>query len=159
VTVSSEDFKAALSSWPSGVTVVTTLDGTQHRAITVSAFASVSLTPPLVLVSINNDSLVLPSIVSSKVFSINILALGQTDVSKACAYHDREGMGDVQYTVGANGCALVDGALVHIACELHATVPAGDHHLAIGLVTHAFTSPSAPLLYWSRQYGEFTPRK
>lgn len=159
MTVSAGDFKAALSCWPSGVTVVTTLDGEQPRAITVSAFTSVSLSPPLVLVSINNDSLVLPSIVASKVFTINILALDQTDVSRACANHDREGMSGVQYTVGSNGCPLIDGALAQLQCQLHAAVEAGDHHLAIGLVTHASNTSSIPLLYWSRQYGEFTPLK
>lgn len=157
MTVSSTDFKAALSSWPSGVTVVTTLDGESPRAITISAFSSVSLSPPLVLVSVNNDSLVLPSITTSKVFTVNILALGQADVSKASANHDREGLSGVPYAVGANGCAVIDGALAHLECELHALVEAGDHHLAIGLVTRAASTAGTPLLYWSRRYGEFKP--
>lgn len=157
MTVSSQDFKAALSSWPSGVTVVTTLDGGVPRAITVSAFASVSLTPPLVLVSINNDSLVLPSIKSSKVFAVNILALDQTETSKASANHDRDGLSGVAHTIGENGCALIDGAVAQLECELHAGVEAGDHHLAIGLVTRAVGSGGDPLLYWARQYGAFSP--
>ena len=157
MTVSASDFKTALACWPSGVTVVTTLDGILPRAITVSAFTSVSLEPPLVLVSVNNDSLVLPSITTSRVFTINILDRVQADVSRACANHDREGMSGVAHTVGANGCARIDGALAHLECHLHATVEAGDHHLTIGLVTNASSTRSAPLLYWSRQYGDFTP--
>lgn len=135
------------------------MEAGEARAITVSAFSSVSLTPPLVLVSINNESTVLSNITESRVFTINILALAQTDVSRACSSHEREGMSGVRYSVGANGCALIEGALVHLECELHATVEAGDHHLMIGLVTAASNSAASPLLYWSRQYGEFTPRR
>ncbi len=157
--VSPQDFKAALSSWPSGVTVVTTLDGSAPRAITVSAFASVSLTPPLILVSINADSPALDCIQASNVFAVNMLAIDQADVSKACSTPDRVGMNGVRHTLGSNGCALIDGAVAQLECQLHVAVEAGDHVLVLGLVTSAYVAGTAPLLYWARQYGEFEPLK
>lgn len=155
--VSADDFKAALSCWPSGVTVVTTSDNGEHRAMTVSAFSSVSLEPPLVLVSINNESRAIGNINHNQTFCISILAGDQAEVSRACASRSRDGMTGIPFALGANGCPLIDGAVVHLECELHTMIGAGDHQLVVGLVTRAANTKDAPLLYWSRQYGEFTP--
>lgn len=157
MTVSSSDFKAALSRWPSGVTVVTVLEAGGQRATTVSAFSSVSLVPPLVMVALNNDSVSLSCLAPGGPFAVNVLAAGQDEVSRQCAFSDRVGLDGVDYDSGQNGCALIDGALVHLECTVHSIVPAGDHHVVLGLVSRAQHSDSAPLLYWHRKYGEFTP--
>ncbi len=157
MTVSSVDFKAALSRWPSGVTVITVPDTGEHRATTVSAFASVSLVPPLVMVALNNDSISLTSLKRGGAFAVNILAAGQDEVSRQCAVPDRSGMDGLEYVIGLNGCALIDGAVVHLECAVHSIVPAGDHHVVMGLVSRATHSQSAPLVYWHRKYGAFKP--
>ncbi len=157
MTVSSSDFKAALSRWPSGVTVLTVRETDEHRATTVSAFASVSLVPPLVMVALNNDSVSLTSLKRGGAFAVNILAAGQEEVSRQCALPDRSGMDGIEYVTGLNGCALIDGAVVHLECAVHSIVPAGDHHVVIGLVSRASHGHSAPLVYWHRKYGAFNP--
>lgn len=160
MTVSSSDFKAALSRWPSGVTVVTVPEGDGHRGTTVSAFSSVSLDPPLVLVAPSNDSGFLAVLSrGATVFAVNILAASQAHVSRLCAGADRSGLGQVAYTVGANGCALIDGALVQMECSVQSIVPAGDHHVVFGLVSRVLYSNDSPLVYWSRQYGVFAPQQ
>lgn len=156
MTVSSGDFKAALSRWPSGVTVVTVNDGDQPRATTVSAFSSVSLEPPLVLVALNNQSLSLKALRLNSPFAINILAAEQATVSRQCAASDRVGMHGVAFTPGENGCALIEHALVHLECEVHSMIPAGDHQVVFGLVTRSVHGHGMPLVYWHRQYGDFT---
>lgn len=136
---------------------MTVLDADRQRATTVSAFSSVSLAPPLVMVALNNDSVSLTSLTPGGAFAVNVLATGQDDVSRRCAFADRVGLDGVDYTVGQNGCALIDRALVHLECTVHSIVPAGDHHVVLGLVSRAQHSDSEPLLYWHRKYGSFIP--
>lgn len=157
--VTAEDFKTALRSWPSGVTVVTARDdeASLHRAVTVSAFSSVSLEPPLVVVGIGNESRTLGCIKKSGRFAVSILAAGQADVSRLCSQPDRAGLDGVAHSVSTGGCALVEGAIVHLECNVHDVVLAGDHQLVVGLVTATSRAPEgAPLLYWERHYGVFT---
>ena len=153
--VSATNFRSALSVWPSGVTLVSTGDVT--RFITVSAFSSVSLEPPLVLVSINNESLVLGTVVQSAVFAVNILAQGQQLISNAGASRSRVSLESVPHVAGNNGCAIVVGAAATLECDVWSVHPAGDHTVVIGLVTHTTVAEQAPLLYHRGRYGSFSP--
>lgn len=135
---------------------MTVNDGGQPRATTVSAFSSVSLDPPLVLVALNHQSLSLKALRLNSPFAINILSAEQAAVSRQCAASDRVGMDGVAFTYGENGCALIERALVHLECEVHSLIPAGDHQVVFGLVTRSLHADGTPLVYWHRQYGDFS---
>lgn len=155
--VTPEDFKGALGSWASGVTVVTTRLEDMVYGITVSSFSSLSMDPRLILVSLA-DSNHLPHMVKqSRRFAVSILAEGQQDVS---AYFSTSGRNPsesfedpVQVFVGETGSPLIAGALAHIDCELEEAFPGGDHTIAIGKVVLAQFDPGRlPLMYFRRAY-------
>ena len=109
--VSIEEFRAALSRFASGVTVVTSVDGDgRPHGITVSAFCSVSLEPPLVLVCIEKLAGSHASIVGSGRFSVNLLASGQQWISERFASLEADKFRDVPTATGLSGLPLIEGA-------------------------------------------------
>lgn len=155
--VSPEDFKGAMGSWASGVTVVTTrLDGDVY-GITVSSFSSLSMDPRLILVSLQDSNHLPHMIKKSKHFGVSILALGQDEIS---GYFSTSGRSpapsfgdDIPVQVMETGSPLIAGALAHIDCELEEALPGGDHTIAIGRVVGASFDPDKlPLMYFRRAY-------
>lgn len=155
--VTPEDFKGALGSWASGVTIVTTkLDGLVY-GITVSSFSSLSMEPRLILVSLQDSNHLPHMIRKSKHFGVSILAAGQEGVS---AYFSTSGRdpapafdGEFATEAMRTGSPLISGAIAQIDCELEETVPGGDHTIAIGRVVGAtFDATRLPLVYFRRAY-------
>jgi flavin reductase (DIM6/NTAB) family NADH-FMN oxidoreductase RutF len=145
--VDSNSFRQALAQFASGVTVVTTRDATGPLGLTVSAFCSVSLSPPLVLVSLDAGSEAHLGFRHSGLFGVSILAEGQDDVSRLFARAGREKFREIPLATGQRGLALVPGALAHIECEVRAAHPAGDHVLYVGEIVALAVRPGRPLLY------------
>ena len=146
--VDSSSFRQALAQFASGVTVVTTRDAAgEPLGLTVSAFCSVSLSPPLVLVSLDVGSEAHAGFRDAGVFGVSILAEGQDDVSRLFARPGREKFREIPLTTGQRGLALVPGALAHIECEVRAAHPAGDHILYVGEIVALAVRPGRPLLY------------
>jgi flavin reductase (DIM6/NTAB) family NADH-FMN oxidoreductase RutF len=146
--VDSTSFRQALAQFASGVTVVTTRDAAGGTlGLTVSAFCSVSLSPPLVLVSLDAGSEAHRGFRESGLFGVSILAEGQDDVSRHFARPGREKFLEHPLTAGPRGLALVPGALAHIECEVRAAHPAGDHVIYIGEIVSLAVRPGRPLLY------------
>lgn len=156
--VSTALFRSVLSAWPSGVTLVSSRLGDEHRVITVSAFSSVSLEPPLILVCVNSESSALPAILQSRTIAVNILAADQKDVASQASSKTRVGLGTIAHTVGANGCALVQGAAGSLECNVFKTDVVGDHTVVYGLVTAAVVGQGTPLVYHLRRYGGFVAK-
>ena len=141
--------------FPQGVTVVTTASETGPRGLTVSSFTSVSLDPPLVLVSIAKSSALHDIMRSSKSFAVNFLADDQKSVSDRFAGRtnakDRfEGIG---FTEGKTGSPIIKGVRAAIDCNQWKTFDGGDHTLIVGEVVSAANFGSKrPLVYYSQQY-------
>jgi flavin reductase (DIM6/NTAB) family NADH-FMN oxidoreductase RutF len=147
-------FKTALSQFASGVTVVTTRDAAgRPLGLTVSAFCSVSLDPPLVLVSIANGSESHRGFRESGRFAISILAEGQRDVSKKFAWGE-DRFADLAVEVGSTDAILIPGAVAHLECLVRSAHPAGDHVLYVGEVERTLVQPGRPLLYHRGAYRE-----
>lgn len=155
--VSPEDFKGALGSWASGVTVVTTRLEDDVYGITVSSFSSLSMEPRLILVSLQDSNHLPHMIRKSKHFGVSILALGQEHIS---AYFSTSGRdpskdfdGDFKVATMTTGSPLIAGALARIDCELEEAYPGGDHTIAVGRVVGAhFDTEKLPLMYFRRAY-------
>jgi flavin reductase (DIM6/NTAB) family NADH-FMN oxidoreductase RutF len=145
-------FRQALSQFAAGVTVVTTRcsDGTP-RGLTVTAFCSVSLDPPLVLVSIDNRSEAHDGFAEG-VFAVSVLAEGQEEVSRRFSLPGAEKFASGECVTEASGLPLVRDALAYLTCRVVTSVPGGDHTIYVGQVEDARTREGRPLLYHGRGY-------
>ncbi len=151
-------FRAALSRFASGVTVVTVrgADGTDH-GMTVTAFSSLSLEPPLVLVCIDGAAAILPHLRQAEHFGVSILAMEQDALSRRFADQAVDRFEGVAITRATTGPALIDGAVAHLECRRVALHPGGDHVIAVGAVLQARAFAGEPLVYFHRDYGRFAP--
>ena len=135
--------------------MVTTIaeDGTA-RALTINSFASVSLDPPLVLWSLQNDSEVYPLYAQAQRFAICVLSEQQTPLSVQYATKNGHAMTEAHYFLGAHGSPLIHDALASFECELEATHVGGDHLIIVGRVLTFTHSDGAPLLFFGGSYRE-----
>lgn len=155
----SDQFRAAMRRFPSGVTVITCrVDGVDH-AMTASAFAAVSLDPPLVLVCVNRSARFAEAIASTDRWGVSILQEGAEPAARWFATSGRELVGQldrVPHARGASGVALLDASLAHLECTTRDVVPAGDHDVVIGAVGSVVLldhpRDGLPLVYWAGDY-------
>ncbi len=153
-----DDFKNAVSSWASGVSVVCIAADGRSYGMTVSAFTSLSLEPPLVLVCLHQSSRILQRIPEVGRFSISILAMGQKEVSDFHA--GRQGITPppdawVHWTPA--GDPVIQGAASWLICGVHQIIDGGDHSIVIGRVEEVATQEQeAPLVYHRRGYKGLT---
>jgi len=147
-------FKAALSHFASGVTVVTTeLDGAPY-GMTVASFASLSLRPPLVLICIEKSVKTHDAIAASKKFGVSILDRSQQDISGRFASKSDDKFSGVD--VVQRSVPLIGGALTTIECNVTEQLPGGDHTIFVGEVVAVETREGAPLVYYRGAYHDIT---
>ncbi|MGQ0567012.1 MAG: flavin reductase family protein [Gemmobacter sp.] len=148
----------AFGCFMTGVTVVTTMDASGHpRGFTANSFTSVSLDPPLLLVSIANNSTNLAAFAGGIGFAVNVLSEGQKEVSATFARPVPDRFASVAWRRGPVGSPLISGVSAWFDCRLDRAVEAGDHTLLIGRVG-AFEATQAPGLGYHRG-AYFTPAK
>lgn len=151
--ISNEEFRRALSRFASGVTVVTLKDrdGNPH-GITVSAFSSVSLDPPLILVCIDNDAGSHYAFRESERFVVNILSERQKEHSDQFASQIPDKFINVHHHEGLEGIPVLKNALVNLECKLVNDFAAGDHTIFIGEIERAHVNKGNPLVYYRGDY-------
>jgi flavin reductase (DIM6/NTAB) family NADH-FMN oxidoreductase RutF len=151
--ISKDEFRSALSRFPSGVTVVTTKDKTgRFHGITVSAFASVSLEPPMILVCIDKDTGSHYALRESSNFVVNILAEGQEDYSNRFASQITDKFDGIRYRNGLSNIPVLEEALVALECRLAYAHEGGDHTIFVGEIERASVKEDKPLVYWHGNY-------
>jgi flavin reductase (DIM6/NTAB) family NADH-FMN oxidoreductase RutF len=156
--ISKEDFRAALGRFASGITVVTSVDK-QGRAhgMTVSAFCSVSLDPPLILVTISKDTGSHYSIAESGKFVVNILREDQEHVSELFAAPVPDRFSEARYIESQHGVPVIEGALANLECDLRYSHEGGDHTIYVGEITDAHMSDDgAPLIHFRGGYQKLS---
>lgn len=151
--------RAAAARFPAGVVVISSVLGKHDHAMTATAFMSVSLEPPLVMVSIGTDSRMADAIEMSGVFSVSMLGRSQRRIADWLATPGRpvvHQLSQVPHQRGGNGAVLITDALAHIECRTHAVHAAGDHLLIVGEVTATALGEGErePLIYHDRSYRE-----
>ncbi len=142
------DLRAFAGRFPTGVAVITTRDR-QGRCfgVTANAIASISLEPPLFLISLSRRSSTLAAIIDSGRFCINLLSNRQKDLSRLFASKQRDKFHSVEYAIGACGSPLIAGALAHGECQLETTYEGGDHTIILGRVARTILYDADPLVY------------
>lgn len=139
----------AFGCFMTGVTVVTTVADGKPLGFTANSFSSVSLDPPLLLVSIANRSGNLAAFASGPGFAVNVLAEAQKDLSARFARPVEDRFADVYWRRGPIGSPLLAGVSAWFDCRLEQTISAGDHTLLIGRIG-AFEASAAPGLGYYR---------
>lgn len=156
--VDSSEFRAALSRFVSGVTVVTTRAASrQPVGVTISAFCSLSLDPPLILFCLERSAQCFESFVTAEGFTVNVLAEGQAALSAKFAAPLGDRWRDVSFAVGQAGMPVLPECAANLECRRHAVHDGGDHAIVVGEVLHVQTTDRPPLVYFRGTYGAFDP--
>lgn len=146
--------------YPQGVTVATTMASDAPTGITVSSFTSVSLEPPLVLISIARSSALHGVFRSAGAYAINFLADDQKSVSDRFAGRTgaRERFDGIEFSRGVTGSPIIAGVRAVLECRAWRVYEGGDHSILVGEVVSAKTLNSKrPLVYYSQQYTTTEP--
>jgi flavin reductase (DIM6/NTAB) family NADH-FMN oxidoreductase RutF len=155
--ISATEFKQALQSWASGVTIVTT-HSEEHglQGMTVSAFSSVSADSALILCCVNDAADTMTGIEASQCFAVNVLANTQQDASGQfagkCSYEER--FANNPWHTAVTGSPLLSDSLMSLDCKLIEKVRAGSHWILIGEVQAYESREGEPLLYYRANYRE-----
>lgn len=152
-------FREALARFASGVTVVITRNGAAaHVGFTASAFSSLSLDPPLVLVCLQKDADSYEAFMQAERFTVSILATGQRDIARRFATKGIDKLdGTVVVTAPDSGLPRIDGASAWLDCRMRSRLDGGDHTILIGEVVAAGAGDAEPLLHFNRAFGRFEP--
>lgn len=147
-------FRQLLGSFATGVTVLTTR-ATDGRPIgmTASSVASVSLEPPLLLVSVDRRHEMHEAMQAAQYFVVNVLAADQEAVSRRFAGTDENRFDGIRYHENTRGIPVLDGVLASIECLKQGACPGGDHTVFFGLVVGGGVSDRRPLLYYRGGYA------
>jgi flavin reductase ActVB len=147
-------FRAALARFASGITVLT-LRGADGRdqGMTATAFTSLSLDPPLVLVCIGHTASVAPALSGATHVAIHVLAESQEALARRFAQKDADRFEGLATTRGIEGLPLIDGALARLQCRIAARHPGGDHEILVAEVLEASGTDGQPLLYYRSRYA------
>jgi flavin reductase (DIM6/NTAB) family NADH-FMN oxidoreductase RutF len=157
-TVDDPLFRGVVASFPAGVVIVTALDAAlQPSGLTVSAFASVSAYPPMVLVCLDESSNTLAAVRESGAYTANILAAEREELALRFASKRNDKFADVPWRaakLAKGGPILHRDSVAHAVCKVRQSVQAGDHAILIGEVVEAsFDADATSLLYHRRIFG------
>jgi flavin reductase (DIM6/NTAB) family NADH-FMN oxidoreductase RutF len=137
------------------VAVVTTrADDGSDQGMTVSAFCSLSLQPPLVLVCIEKTASVYDALTTAPGFVINILSARQEQIARRFAIVDIDRFEGVGFTKSSSGYAILDDVLSVIECRRFALHDGGDHTIVVGEVEAGRIENGTPLLYYRGGYAQ-----
>jgi flavin reductase (DIM6/NTAB) family NADH-FMN oxidoreductase RutF len=156
MTVSSDDLRQWMRQWASGVTLVTAQDGRGPHGMTVSSFSSLSLDPPLIMVSLEQGARTHQMVRQGGRFAVVMLRAEQQDLAERFAGGVADGdprFDGVPYRLSPGGAPIPDVRLAYLDCQVVDSYPGGTHTIFIGQVTGGETDDSgAPLLYYNRGY-------
>lgn len=155
MSVSEDEFRAVLGRFPSGVTVVTTTDDSgSDQGMTVSAFCSVSLHPPLILICIEKSASAHKALTTAAGFVVNVLSARQEQIARRFSIVDIDRFEGVGFTRSSQGYAVLDDALGIIECSRHQLYDGGDHTIILGQVEAMRAEQGTPLLYYRGGYAQ-----
>ncbi len=142
-----------MSHFASGVTVMTTADAAgRPHGITVSAFCSVSMEPPLVLACIHKETASHYAFIERQAFVVHILGDDQRDISQKFAEPAEDKFSDTAVLESTDGLPMLDGALVRLECRVVNAYDGGDHTIIVGSVENADIGAGSPLIYYHHDY-------
>lgn len=153
MSISRDEFRAALGRFASGVTVVTLKDANgDWHGITVSAFCSVSLEPPLILVCIEKSAGSHHAFKHGEFFVVHVLRENQQHYSDQFASHLPDKFSGIEYEENGHGIPMLKDPLMRLECHLVDAHDSGDHTIFVGQIEHSRISDGKPLIYFHGNY-------
>lgn len=160
MTLDPEQLRRAMRAWSSGVTIVTAAHGGSQHGMTVSSFTSVSLEPPLIIISLHTESRTHNLVSASGAFAVNILGADQRELSERFAGRLESELNrfeGLDADTLATGAPLLKGALANLDCRVRQVIPVGMNTLFLAeVVAVRGDGEGQPLLYHNHRYGAFT---
>ena len=155
--VSPDELRCAMRQWATGVTVVTAQHDGQRHGMTANSFTSISLEPPLVLISLERVTRTHDLVSQACAFGVTILSQEQRDVSDIFAGRHTEltdRFAGLETFTLQSGAPFLAGGLAHFDCHVVATYEAGTHTVFIGEVMAVRYLSGDPLVYYNRGYRQ-----
>jgi flavin reductase (DIM6/NTAB) family NADH-FMN oxidoreductase RutF len=150
-----DSFRAVLGRFASGVTVITALDEAGNdQGMTVSAFCSLSLDPPLILFCVDREASMYKSLGETTGFIVNILSESQEPLARRFSGPDPNRFDGIGYERGLTGAAILDDVLGYLECRRIEFHSGGDHRIYVGEVEVARSREGRPLLYYRGGYAQ-----
>lgn len=147
-------FRDALSSFATGVTIVTARDSSgEPFGMTANSFNSVSMDPPLVLWSVTKTALSANAFKEAKHWAVHVLATDQVALSNSFATSGADKFGEVDWAENADGVPILDGCVACFQCRAWQTYDGGDHWILVGEVVDVAREPREPLVFCSGSYA------
>jgi flavin reductase (DIM6/NTAB) family NADH-FMN oxidoreductase RutF len=143
--------RSTLGMFATGVTVITALKGDQVHGMTANAFMSVSLEPPLVLISVDRRTKMCGLLHEGMHYGVSVLCATQSALSDRFAGRPGEDLPEPRFAL-VGDTPLVDGALAHFVARVEKSYWGGDHSLFLGRVEYARQNPGTPLLFHGGRY-------
>ena len=149
------EFRQALGQFPTGVTIVSTLDADGNKVgMTASSFNTVSLSPPLVLWSIDKSALSYQVFNETEHFAIHVLAAGQDALANLFASKGADKFAELQCREGLAGIPILPTFAACFQCQIEHRYDGGDHTILVGRVLDFESHESEPLLFHRGCYAE-----
>ena len=142
-----------MGHFATGVTVITTKDkdGTP-QGLTANAFMSLSLNPPLILISVDKGATCYSCFEAQNGFTVNFLSEEQEEISRRFATKGVDKFAGLNWKEGSNGAAILDGILGHVECKITQCYDGGDHTIVVGEIVDASAAGERPLLFFKGKY-------
>jgi flavin reductase (DIM6/NTAB) family NADH-FMN oxidoreductase RutF len=150
-------FRKTLGRFATGVTVISIPHGEHAHGMTANAFLSVSLDPPLVLISVGQRAQMHALLAPGDRYGVSILSEDQELLSRHFGGRPVDWL-EVPF-IWEQGMPLIRGAVAHLIARVVDAHPAGDHTLFIGQVEYLHAGEGYPLLFYAGAYGQLTDRR
>lgn len=150
-----ENFKNLMRKWPTGVSVISTLDkGGNKYALTANSLVSVSLEPILLSFCIKKTSPTFKALLEYKQFVISILSNHQQDIASHFAMSLPDKFENIEFELcKITSCPYITDCLGYVPCETISSIEAGDHQIIVGKVLGiSMDKGKSPLIYYNREF-------
>lgn len=146
--VNDDRFKQAMGQFPSGVTIVTTVENGERHGFTASAFSSLSLTPPLILVCLANSADCFQPFSTGAQFAVNIIDSKHEKLAIKFATKGCDKFAGGEFVAGASGLPILSDCPVSLECTTKFTYPGGDHMILVGQVDYLAINDGSPTIWY-----------
>jgi len=153
MTIEPQELRRVMGHFATGVTVITTKDAQGvPTGLTANAFLSLSLNPPLILISVDKGATCYSCFEPENGFTVNFLSEDQEEISRRFATKGADKFADLKWRVGRNGAAILEGAIGYVECKVVQCHDGGDHTIVIGEILNASANGGRPLLFFQGKY-------
>jgi len=153
MTIDPQELRRVMGHFATGVTVITTRDKDgAPQGLTANAFMSLSLNPPLVLISVDKGATCYGCFEPQNGFTVNFLSDHQEEISRRFATKGVDKFAGLKWTEGTNGAAILDDVLGHVECKITKCYDGGDHTIVLGEILSVSGNGERPLLFFKGKY-------